>query len=438
MPSNSYSRMISAKSLVILLAILLRLPLAPYSAGSDVPQFAGFADTLKASGLCFYVQAMLPRGEPWPYPWLFPYGPPLLLLLGLLRVLAPSPVTYGWVDGTYLVLVPADWRIAYKVTVALLDVLVVLLIYECVVRATGSRRKALGAAGIYAVSPMALYNSAIYGMFDHIALALLLTSMLLWDRSIYSGLLAGFAVMVKPTLLFPVLGLGLYRLSNGKRGDAVKWVVGALAALTLILAPFTITCPQSIPALINTFLWRGSPHYTLPLVYSLNGPASLATYYHLITGADTLWILRLWPLYTALVIVPLSLATPKLGSPYLVASAWYSVFMAFFWGVNPQFLVPLMGLYLVSLMEYNPRSPLGIVLILGVAWIQVWALSYPLSFWFTVHISTPNETLIELLNLLTPVIGVGDRGYTVYSMILFVLELEAIFCSILMARNARE
>ena len=115
-----------------LLAVAALRVLTLPASGSDIPQFAGFGETMLSSGPCFYVSASTPLGEEWPYPWLYPYGPLWALVLAGLASLVPGRPSWWWEGSVYVVRVPSDWVYAVKTVLNAADAAVAYLIYKIV------------------------------------------------------------------------------------------------------------------------------------------------------------------------------------------------------------------------------------------------------------------------------------------------------------------
>ena len=86
---------------MLLLGLVLRLVFAPFSTGSDIVQFAGFAKTIQRHGLCFYSYAATFWEEAWPYNWPYLYGPVLAYILNLLAHVATPSYTTFWLNSNY-------------------------------------------------------------------------------------------------------------------------------------------------------------------------------------------------------------------------------------------------------------------------------------------------------------------------------------------------
>ena len=412
--------------IIYIISLTIRLIFAPFSAGSDIAQFSGFADTFRSSGLCFYVESSSPLGEKWPYPWLYPYGPLLILLLYPLRLIAPEKVVTYYLNGTYYVKVPFQWILATKVTFSVIDAFIPVLIY-IIARRKLTNKQSLTISLIYSLSPMAIYNSAIYGMFDHIALLFMILSILyIYNKNFrISGFLAGLSLLTKLMFLFPYLGLLLYGIKRYKR-KVVLWFAYSLLSIALFMMPFTMVCPQTVPSLYYILMWRGSPQYKLPLAYSINGVTSLATYLHLNYKYNTIFIIKdLWMIF--LLILPMTVVITYIEGPFAIALYWYLSFLLGFWGDNPQFLVPLIGLGLLAFVESKKRKEKIFMMIL-ILWSSLWASLFPLDFWFKVHTILTNKFAMEIARLLVLYVP-GDLGYTMYSLTLYIIELTLIISS---------
>ncbi len=404
--------------MLFLLSSAIRIPLAFYSSGSDIPQFAGFADTFRASGLCFYVEGSNPQGEPWPYPWLFPYGPLFLLVLYLIRLLAPAKIITYIKNNTYYVKVPFQWIVAIKTVFVIFDSLIVLIIFYIAKKRTGMK-SAIILSLFYILNPMAIYNSTIYGMFDHIALFFFLLSLVYLDSARISGIFAGLSIVTKPTFLFPYIGLLIYYLVAKGEKIALRWFLYSLLLPLLLIIPFVDTCPQTIQAFIYTISWRGEASYKLPLVYTVNGVTALATYLHLYKDLNTIFIIRSLWLVLAVGAIMSTIATLRTKDPFMTSFLWYLSFMLGFWGDNPQFLVTLIGLGILALVSNSVNKK---VIIPTLLLSSIWPLFYPLDFWFNVHVIKTNNFAREIARHLTIYVP-SDYGYTMYFLALYISEV---------------
>ena len=396
---------------LIVLAFAFRLFVAPYSSGSDIPQFAGFVDTLLSSGPCFYVSASTPQGEPWPYPWLYPYGPTLVLLLAIpCRVVKARP-EWGWVDGTYIVSVPGSLAAAVKSVFIAGDAAVTLAIY-LIARKRAGPDTALALAAAYALSPAVVYTSSIYGMFDQVAAAFLLAAVAARSPGL-RGFLAGLALATKPTLILPSLAVAL--TGRGR----IRSLAALALAIAVLTAPFVMPCPESLKGILGALTWRGGPTIPLPSVYSFSWLGSIVAYLYEARGVDYSRVLEAWPILALVLAIP---ALKASRTPARAALAFYLVFTASSWSVNYQYLTPLVALILAAYPELRSRLS-RLLASLIVVHASVWPILYPSEFWFSVHTHQQNSLAARLVSALTLDKIYGGLPSLVYALILGGLEI---------------
>ncbi len=406
--------------LVLLASLTIRFLLAAFSCGSDIPQFAGFADTFLRHKLCFYEYADASQWseEGWPYNWMYPYGPLWILILSALRLIVRTPVRCFWAEGTYYVYAPIDWVVAVKSLLIVGDVIVAFLIYKLVLESSGWRRAILSFS-LYLLSPITIYISSVYGMFDQLALALALLSMYFYvkGRDVAAGFLGGLSIAFKQTMVFIILPILMDSLLRRSR----RPVVMALAALALPFLPFAVACPNSISTIISV-LQGFSPSYTIPVAYSFNGISSLATYVHEKTGLCTIPLIKAW--FIPFIVLELTSLyyLYRGGNMFCSALFCYTAFTATYWRVNAQYLVPLVALAILCLCI---REALGkpfckkLVLVSALA-PSFWPIMFPTSWWFKVHIEHPSQKMIRLVDMFTLKVF-DERLYVCYSLFLTAL-----------------
>ncbi|GAB6147805.1 hypothetical protein JCM10135_03460 [Stetteria hydrogenophila] len=268
-------------AVLLLPGLLLRAVLAPYTCGSDIAQFAGFADTTLRRGLRFfsYSDGSHAAGEGWPYPWPYVYGPPLAVTLAALRILAPTPVTKHWEGGVYHVYVPTDWIVAVKTLLIAFDAASAVALYAVARLLGAGERGAAVCMLLYFYNPLVVYVSSIYGMFDQVALFTLLAGLylLLKGRRIPAFLAAGLAASVKPTMAVAALGLLAAESSRGW-GRALKALPALLAGALLPYLPFALADPYGVAVYVKAVESVASPSHPEPVAYSFNGFSSIAFY----------------------------------------------------------------------------------------------------------------------------------------------------------------
>jgi len=428
------TRHLAFLALIIGVGLVARFYIAPYTSGSDIAQFAGFTDTFISKTFCFlkYTSSESHVGENWPYPWPYPYGPLLVILLSVPRMLATTPVTHFWKDGVYYVYVPMDWIIASKSVFILFDTLSALTIY-LVVKPL-STRKALLATGFYYLNPVTIYISSIYGMFDAVAFFPLAFSLLLFLRRSNGSLrdtvivssLAGLSVAVKPNVILPALIIAAYACKPFQK-DAKRIITGVLGFTTGLLityVPFELTCPGGLLIYYSALKSAGTPGYTPPLCYSFNGFSSLATYMNSKTGGDFTWVTENWwmPAFLLSILLLWKMLKERFNAEFAVENIYtsYLIFLTTYWRVNYQYFAPMMGftaIYFVSDRFNAYRRALSIAYSM---YVMAWFFMFPVSWWGHAHIENPNYNVMNLLDSISFMVF-AEEAYLLYSIILTLL-----------------
>jgi len=421
MKFTKYGKLVTVSAILVVGLVLRVLP-APYSTGSDILQFAGFADTFIRHGLCFYSYATMSSWvtEGWPYNWPYVYGPVWVLVLAGLRSFVRSEVVTEYVGSTYYVYAPMDWVAAVKSVMIASDMIAAILLYVLISRLKGWKAGATGMALFY-LNPVTIYVSAIYGMFDSLALSFFLSSLLLIERNhLASGALAAVALLTKQVLLLPVITEGVWQLIKGRR-RFVMFVAGAAAASTLLLAPFVLSCPSSIGRMLEAFLYPARVWYVRPLPYSFNGLSSIATYLHDMYGLSTSFLIEYWyivavPLYA---VVLAYLVRKK--DLWVSVCLSYVVFTATYWRVNYQYMVTLVALLTLLLISSRLNYLAKSIVSATIVWAALWTFMYPISWWFKVHVRNPNYEVVSMVDKFS--LHVLDySAYVIYSMVLTALQ----------------
>ncbi|ASJ08898.1 hypothetical protein A3L11_06530 [Thermococcus siculi] len=414
---------------LLVFGLALRLFLAPYSAGSDITQFYGFAGTMLQHGACFYsyADAVGFSTKGWPYPWPYVYGPVMAYMLAGIRALVGGWVETFWSGGVYHVYVDPTWAFSVKMTFIVADVIVAFFIYS-LLKSRGERRAIFGAA-LYYLNPMVIHVSSIYGMFDGLALLFFLLAIHLERREYLSPLLAGFSLSVKHTLLFPAAVLLWDWLLKGRKG--IRRAVLFLAGIALPFVPMLLLCPSSLSAVPK--LLRGmNITYPVPVAYSMNGISSLATYLHKTEGLETIALIHNWYIPAA-VLLALILLRHAFRRDVIVSTALaYAVFTATYWRVNPQYLLPLAAFLVLLAFPSRTHLPRSVRLLsaLTTVYLGLWPILQPTEFWFQVHMKNPNWAVVHIVDVFT--LGVHDeRIYVGYSLILTTLLYLIVFSATL-------
>lgn len=429
--------------LIIITGLLIRAILAPYSSGSDIPQFYGFANTFLRHGFSFYSYAYgtYYRQEGWPYPWAYIYPPLPIFLFTLTRLISGGSlnVTLENVSGSsiintglvlieispnYNVYVNPSWIISIKSLFILFDTMNAFLLYIL----AGKRRNGCLASALYYLNPMTIYISAIYGMFDQVALAFVLFSLLYLKKNLWiSGLIMGLALATKQTIWVAFIPFIVYFVGNFKINRFINFLCSSILTFMILLLPFIIFDPKSFYNVLKIFLNpEGQPGYTEPVIYSFNGISSLMTYYYNLETLNKsvplsndlrLTIIRLWFL-PFLILIILSIISAYISKdPLKALTLGYSSFIATYWRVNHQYLIPLIGfLTLFTMRKKNSYISLALIII-----TSLWPIIFPTSFWFHVHLQPQfiNTELMNIIDSLTLKIF-DELYYVVYSLILTI------------------
>ncbi|WP_440059934.1 hypothetical protein ACSU1N_01910 [Thermogladius sp. 4427co] len=413
-----------AFTLILVTGLTVRLVFTPYTAGSDIAQFAGFADTLLRHGLGFYeyADAKYYSEEGWPYNWPYVYGPQFLLIIAPLRALFNNPVRAFWGNGNYYVYIPEDWIIACKSVFIFFDVVSAILIYLILNEKSGIKYALTGMA-LYFLNPAVIYTSSIYGMFDQMALALLLFSIYLFSRNrlFASSFAAGVAASTKPNAALASIGIIMSMLLSSSRRKTIPCLAVFLLGALVFYIPFQVYYANTIPAALRLVLATGRAGYVEPIVYSFNGFSSLATYMHKYSGGDYSWITGYWWIpFSIFVSIALFRAfKSKKHNAAKDSLLFYLLFTSFYWRVNYQYLVISIGLSVLRIWE-KPRK-LVYPLVYSV-YVALWTFIFPTSWWAHVHIEHPNYSLWNIMDMFS--LMVFDEGvYVVYSLILTVISI---------------
>jgi len=360
-------------ALVIIVAGLCRLWAVPLSAGPDVGQFWGFAKMFQLHGLDFYRYA--DGTDPiFPVPgWGFVY-PPIWLFILRIALLAShgSTATSTMVD--------VSWRVAMKTPIIAADLAIGGLLLWAI---PGSKLKKLGFASIWLFHPTSWYNSAVFGQFDAIAAALLLTSVLLFVRGKdrWGFIVGGLAVMTKQHAALPLL-LVLVVVSRQipwRRFVANCAIVAGMAAALSI--PFLLT-GNLIPYARSVLLPAEQPAYQEPLVFALSGPGALITYLHDAFKWSIEPLLRYsTPLLVTGIVAASVVCYVKRVNVAQAALIGILLFIGLFYRVNYQYLVIYLPLAIFAIAVSQTWAEKGLAIALVVV-PAVWIWLFDVSFWF--------------------------------------------------------
>ncbi|WP_157727214.1 hypothetical protein [Thermococcus profundus] len=414
-------RPVQVLAAVLLIGLWIRLYLAPYSSGSDIPQFYGFGGTMLRHPLDFYAYASGNqwKTEGWPYNWPYVYGPVLAYLLAFLRLMVgKGAVRFFWDSNGYHVFVSRSWILAVKSLFILADLSIAVLLYAMIRKK--SEWGAVIASAFYILNPMVVYVSSIYGMFDGLAVLPFLLGIYSIERgrkNLGYGLI-GFSLAVKHTLLFPAL-IVLWDAFLPQWRDIKSWgrdFAYFLSGLLLPFVPFLLK-PGSLMGL-HDLLKGMKPDYTYPVTYNLNGLVALLTFIHDKTGVNTLFYMKHWIYFALPALIVVFFIHSGLRNLRISTALAYAAFVLTYWRVNTQYMLPLIALVALALPELD--WPSRAVAFLTTIPPTIWPIAFPTSFWFHVHIEHPNWEMVKLIDRHT--LMIFDVGpFIVLSMVFTML-----------------
>lgn len=323
--------------LLLGLALLLRLALAPLTEGWDFHAFAQLAGFVN-QGHDVYAMRRSQMQLPWAY---------LPLCLNMFAGL-------GWLS-THL---GVPFRLMGKLPIIIADVEIGWLLYSALLRRGHSEHLAIMGMSLYLFNPLVIYNSAVVGRFDAIALVFLLLALEYASTALFAPAFAlSIAAKTFPLFLIPVLALGR---------DRASWRRLAWAAVLVCLfsLPFVLT---DLKGVIGYLLYDTRS----PWLGRLSWYSALQSFAGL-SAAQTLSIAR-----TGSLLFPLALLTLLRRPLYIKAAAGLALFIVFNRAVYEQYLLWPLPFLIVVALHYRSRLALGLILLFTVAGIleneQTWA-----------------------------------------------------------------
>ena len=362
---------------VFAVAAFIRIWAAAISSGPDVPQFWAFAKVFQTHGFDFYRYADA-QLDIFPMKgWGFVYPPIWLLISRVSLFFAPSSHLIN--VGGNLIADPT-WRLAIKMPIIAADLAIGLLLYWGV---PGSKRRKVLFASLWLLHPTAWFESGVFGQFDAVAAAFLLTCVILLmkgkDRLAF--VFAGLAIMTKQHTAAAVVLIVIICARNMNFKRLLTNCAITAGVIAVISIPFLVT-GNLIPYARSIFIAGSPPGYQDPLVFAFSGLGSLLTFLHdTFFWENTRLISLTIPLLVITFILTAILSYKRWITPLQGALAGFLVFVAFYYRVNYQYLIiyiPL-ALLLASSTKYKfERVFVLVVAMLPAVWI--WITNIP--WWF--------------------------------------------------------
>jgi hypothetical protein len=410
-------------ALLLVLGASIRFAVAPYSAGPDVAQFWSFAEAFRLYGLDFYRYASA-KIDLFPFQfWAYVYPPVWLLILGTVLLFVPN-------SSANQDMVTIGWRLAEKTPIILADLAIGLLLYWAVL---GSKYRKLLFAALWLFSPAVWYNSAVFGQFDSIAAAFLLSSVIFLERSNdrLAFILAALAGMTKQHTLIPVAMMAVIyarQLSWRRLSTDLALMLGVALILSV---PFLIT--GNFRAYFQAVLLPGqAADYQYPLMFAFNGGAATLTYLHNVKYWDTLGLIKLGlPLLGLGLLSALILAYVKRISLLRGALIGILVFIVFFYRINYQYLVVsiALALFVASRTPYLGERMLALAL---AVFPSLWLWLINVATWF-VYLEPRGDAVVPILDK----IGLTHQGFSDLVYLCFTLGLSLLCAAYLVLAFTR-
>ena len=362
---------------VLAVAAFLRIWAAKISSGPDVPQFWAFAKVFQAHGFDFYRYADA-QLDIFPMKgWGFVYPPIWLLISRVSLFFAPHSQLIN--VGGNLIADPA-WRLAIKMPIIVADLAIGLLLYWGV---PGSKRRKVLFASLWLLHPTAWFESGVFGQFDAVAAAFLLTCVILLmkgkDRLAF--VFAGLAIMTKQHTALAVALIVIVCVRNMNFKRLLTNCAITTGVIAVISIPFIVT-GNLIPYAHSIFIAGSPPGYQDPLVFAFSGLGALLTFLHnSFLWENTRLISLTLPLLIIAFIITAILSYKRWITPLQGALAGFLVFVAFYYRINYQYLIiyiPL-ALLLAASTKYKFERVFALVVAMLPA---VWPWITNIPWWF--------------------------------------------------------
>ncbi|MDJ0275134.1 MAG: hypothetical protein NYU90_08090 [Aigarchaeota archaeon] len=225
-----------ALALILISGLAVRLAVAPFTGHSwDVYVWIKSAELFNAGFWNVYRVSEVPS-----FPWGFYSYPPVWLLI--------TSAAYALAGGTSGGL--ERLVLAIKLPIVIADVLVALWVYRIagLVGVRGRRRTLACAA--YALNPLPVFISGVWGMFDPIAtlFGLVGIELLIRRHPLAAGVSvgAGAATKLFPGLIVPLGLLWIRKTSGGSwRRDALRLLAGSVTVPLAVSLPYLLVDPQA-------------------------------------------------------------------------------------------------------------------------------------------------------------------------------------------------
>ncbi len=379
-------------AILLAAAAYIRVWAAPISAGPDVAQFWGFAKLFQIHGLDFYRYSEGNERLLFTQGWAFVYPPVWLLMLRSALAAAPGSLATG--D-----MVDSSWRTAMKAPIIGADLAVGILLLWAI---PGSRVRKLLFAAIWLFHPTVWYNSAVFGQFDTVAVALLVASLIMFirGRDRWGFILAVLAALTKQHAALPALLMIVVfsRQITFRRLVSNLAISGAI--VVAISLPFVFG-GNLVAYLRAVLLPAQQPAYQLPLVFAFSGSGAVLTFLHEALRWNTEhFLIYNTPVLIAATVFAAIICYFRRVRIEQAALIGILLFVGIFYRVNYQYLtiyIPLALFCLATSRSWLERGVTLALIVVPAAWVWL----YDVTFWFRYLaprvLETP--TILEKLGL---------------------------------------
>lgn len=363
----------------MLTGIIVRLVLAPFTTMPyDMSYWAGVMNAFNM-GQGLYDSEFYWYSPTWGY--ILSFLTPVMNLLGI--------NIQGWVvpdendhiiSYVYAAITEPGFNLVVKLPLIISDILIGALIGRIVMHVTGDGRKSVIAVGIWMLFPLAIWNSAVQGQFDTLAILGMVGAFyfMMTGKYVFAGALIAFATITKMfPAVFILLMIGYVFVRGNDLRDSLKGIatslVGALVCVAFLFLPVAVSGDVSDSFL---FLTDRIDSYS-------SGPEQN---FFQIGWGNVFTILPLVMLLTTLLTIRLATKRDGLEDRRFLLFAAITIMALYGWPNVPPYsqyalvMVPL--LIALQFMNYDMRIPLVLTALLFT--ISVFAFTgpsvvYPLS-----------------------------------------------------------
>ena len=279
-------------------------------------------------------------------------------------------------------------------------------------------------ACLWLFNPAAWYNSAVFGQFDAIAVALMIGSVTMLERGKDRAafVAAALAGMTKQHTFIPIAFMIVICARQMTRRRLLSNLAIMAAIAVIISVPFLIT--GNFSSYFRSVLFPGqAPDYQYPLVFAFNGSAAVLTYLHNIYGWDTTGLMHFSvPLLMVALIAAAVWCYLKRISLTRAALVGILLFVIIFYRINYQYLLIFIPLALLVAARTPYKTERAAALALAI-FPATWLWLINVAAWF-VYLSPVNPWVTPYFDKLALTRqDIPDYAYVIFASVLTLLCL---------------